>query len=78
MVGVPPAILAKGPISTLLPDDDPDLLSLSSPATNLLKVSQTELETLSMLGLEIQEEFSSLGDCLSLLLRSSRDETRKV
>jgi len=78
MVGVPPAIRAKGPISVALPVFDPDAAaSLSSPATNLLKVAQTELVAFSTVGFEIQEPLSSFGDCFSRLLKSSRAETKR-
>jgi hypothetical protein len=79
IVGVPPAILAKGPLSGALPAADPlPEAVFSSPATNLLNVAQTDPETLSMLGLEIQDDDPSLGDDLSRLLRSSKADTNKV
>jgi hypothetical protein len=79
IVGVPPAILAKGPFSVALPVADPvPEDSFSSPATNLLNVAQTDPETLSMLGLEIQEDDSSLGDDFKRLLRSSRADMRSA
>ena len=79
IVGVPPAILAKGPLSVPLPVADPGPeASFSSPATNLLNVAHTDPETLSMLGLEIQEADSPFGDDFNRLLRSSRADTRSA
>lgn len=70
MLGLLPAILAKGPTSAPaagLPD-----ASSSSPAMKLLNFDRRELLTLSMLGFEIQEDEPSLGDCDRRLLNSSK------
>jgi hypothetical protein len=72
IVGVSPAIFANGPMSLEPSLPDPiDAPSLSSPATKLLNLAQTDPDTFSILGLEIQEEVPSLGDCWSRFVKSS-------
>ena len=78
MIGVSPAIFAKGPTSDPASDPAPPDAPSSSPATNLLNFPQSEPETLSMLGLVIHDDDSSFGDCLSLLLRSSKADINKA
>src|SRR5277367_3270653 len=78
IIGVSPAILAKGPTSDPASDPAPPDAASSSPATNLLNFPQREPDTLSLLSLGIQDEDSSFGDCLSLLLRSSNAVINKV
>ena len=67
--------LANGPASKLISFPEPlDSASLSSPATKLWNLFQTEPETFSMLGLAIHEELS-VGVCLRR--RDSSSSTSK-